>query len=634
MSGIATVVDRRGGPAGREPVERMLGAMAHRGPDGRRVWADGPISLGHLLMRTTPAPGEQPLVRGARAITADCRIDNRDELVRALCPPGAPDLSDPALILLAYERWGEDCASHLLGDFAFVIWDGERRTLLCARDHFGVKPLYYHAGADTFAVASEIKGLFALAHVPRQIDEQMVGDHLTGHFEDPAITYWQGVHRVPAAHTLTVDASGRASTRRYWSLDPERELRLDGDEEYAHTLRTLFTSAVERRTAGARPIGSTLSGGIDSTAVACMAAMCTSDPVHSFSLVFDSLPAVDERRWIEPALRDGRFVAHLIAGDELDPLAMLDDMLRSLDGIFYAPNLYLHAAMYAEAAASGVRVLLDGFDGDSTLSHGIERPRDLLMEGRVRTSLREVRGLAVRQERPLATQLRRSLAPTQTGLNRARHRLLGRTGAPPEPWSQFGVIAPAFAGRMRVRERNESLDLRHARAGHLSRVRAAHHRQLAWPVHAHALEAMDRVAAAHSVEPRYPFYDIELVEFCLAMPSEQKLRHGWTRWVMRRAMEGILPPEVQWRAGKSNLGPVLTQALHRNVPAVEELLRDPDAILPYVDFLALRERWERFRRDPSPKDVMPVWVALVLERGLTLGTPVDLSAPSASGRRR
>jgi asparagine synthase (glutamine-hydrolysing) len=150
-------------------------------------------------------------------------------------------------------------------------------------------------------------------------------------------------------------------------------------------------------------------------------------------------------------------------------------------------------------------------------------------------------------------------------------------------------------------------------------------------VHAHALEAMDRAAAAHSVEPRYPFFDVPLVEFCLAMPSDQKLRHGWSRWVMRRAMEGILPPEVQWRPGKSNLGPVLTQALHRNGRAVEHLLRDPGAIVPYVDLLALRERWEHFRRAPSPKDVMPMWVALVLERGLALGTQVDLSASRGTG---
>lgn len=597
----------------------MLDAMAHRGPDGRGVWAGGAVALGHLLLAAGPGAmiRDQPIVRGDGCLVGDCRIDNRTEVLAGLRISAlVTELSDAELVLRAYERWDERCVERLLGDFAFAIWDAARQRLFCARDHFGVKPLYYWRSRGMFAAASEIKALLTLPEVPQQLDEQMVADHLSGIFADPEITYWREIKRLPPAHTLSLGPGGGAHPRRYWSLDPAREIRLGSDEEYAEALRTVFTQAVDRRIRDDETVGCALSGGLDSTSIACTAARLARDrdrpPIRSFSLLFDSLPDVDERPWIQAALAHETFESHFIAGDRLDPIELLDILLFHQDGIFYAPNLYLHWGMYEQVARSGTRVFLDGLDGDSTLSHGSEYPRELLSRGHFIRAAREVQALGRRRGRSTWQQGRR--LSLNTGIRTRVARLSSNRDAQATYASDtVGIVAAEFARRTPVSE-----DARRP-LGVFSRERDAHHRQLVWPVQSASLEAADRAAAAHRIEPRYPFFDVSLVEFCLALPGEQKLRDGWTRWVMRRAMEGVLPPLVQWRADKSNLSPVLMAAINRyGQQQVGDMIARPDAISGYVNVTALRDIWRGFLAHPRPQDVMPIWLALVLDRGVRL----------------
>jgi asparagine synthase (glutamine-hydrolysing) len=181
------------------------------------------------------------------------------------------EVSDSQLILAAYIKWGEDCPQHLLGDFIFVIWDGHKQQLFCARDHFGVKPFYYHyAAGKRFAFATEIKAVLGLPDVPRQLNEVRVAEHLLELNEDPTITLYEDILRLPAAHSMTVSRKG-IQQQRYWSLDPTRELRLGSDEEYAQKFREIFTEAVRCRLRSAFPVGSTLSGGLDSSSIVCVA---------------------------------------------------------------------------------------------------------------------------------------------------------------------------------------------------------------------------------------------------------------------------------------------------------------------------------------------------------------------------
>jgi asparagine synthase (glutamine-hydrolysing) len=208
MSGIVALYHRRGQPVAAE-LEPMLAALAHRGPDGVHTWRDGAVGLGHLLLRTTPdAPGAiQPLVAGELAITADARLDNRAELIQALRMDERPahELADAALLLAAYAKWGERCVDHLLGDFAFAVWDGRTRELFCVRDHLGVRPFYYHATPARFACASEIKALLSLPDVTRTVDDGRVAEFLALlESEGKDATCFQEIRRLPPGHWLRV----------------------------------------------------------------------------------------------------------------------------------------------------------------------------------------------------------------------------------------------------------------------------------------------------------------------------------------------------------------------------------------------------------------------------------------------
>ncbi len=263
---------------------------------------------------------------GELVLTADARLDNREELIGGLGlddrPPG--EITDSQLILAAYERWGEDCPKHLVGDFAWVIWDGRQQTLFAARDHFGAKPFYYYFDQDRILVfASEIQAILAVPGVPRQLNEVMVADYLLPRFDDQTITFYQGILRLPPAHCLRYGPGG-VKTWSYWSLDPSRELRCKSPQDYLEGFHHHFLEAVRPRLRSAFPVGAMLSGGLDSSAITCVArhllASGNGPPLKTFSAIFPKVPESDEQPFINAVLAQGNLEPHYIHGDELNPL--------------------------------------------------------------------------------------------------------------------------------------------------------------------------------------------------------------------------------------------------------------------------------------------------------------------------
>ena len=202
MSGIAGIFLRDGRPVDNRSLARMLQAMNYRGPDGSSTWNEGALGLGHLMLCSTPESTEEKLPKnnetGRLVITADARIDNRDELLAglAITPRLGQAIDDSDLILLAHERWGEVAPEKLIGDFAYCIWDRFEKELFCCRDAFGVRPLYYYLSEKIFAFASEIRPLLELDEVPGRLNEVMVADYLIGMEDDQAITFYKGIFRL------------------------------------------------------------------------------------------------------------------------------------------------------------------------------------------------------------------------------------------------------------------------------------------------------------------------------------------------------------------------------------------------------------------------------------------------------
>ncbi len=626
MAGIVGLCCAEGMPPVGPELEAMLDAAAYRGPDGRETWRSGPVALGHLRLWTTPESRYErlPLAdpRAGLAITADARIDNRAELITALGlhdeAPHRP--SDGELILAAYARWGDDCASHLLGDFAFCIWDAGRRRLFCARDHFGVRPLYYSDGEGVLAVASDVRALLALPWVSREVDEHFVAGYLALHFEE-ARTAYRGVLRLPPAHTLT-RVAGRSSLRRYWTLNPSYELRLRSDDEYAEALRSVLSEAVQCRLRSAYPVGSTLSGGLDSSSISCLAQRSLEQEgsgrrLSTFSGTYERFPQSDELPYIRAVITKTGAHAHLVPVDGLGPFQAYRQSVAPEEGPYLGMSFYLHWGLYRAAQEQGVRVMLDGHGGDDVVSHGYAWLNHLARRGHWRALLREVRALLPEGKSPLP-MLKGVAASASPGWVRAVwRRLHGVTAAC--RLLAGSPVSPELARRVRLLAALEGAD-RASRAGRS--FRGDHCAALAAPAYSLTFEAAGKLGSRFSLEPRYPFFDRRVVELCVALPPQQKLRQGWTRYVLRRGMHGLLPEAVAQRRDKADLSPAFFDGLlHADSGQLAAVIEEArEALTAFVDMGAVAEAQARCLSGEGVRaHYLPVWLTATLAAWLLSG---------------
>jgi asparagine synthase (glutamine-hydrolysing) len=524
MSGIVAVVNLDGAPVDRSLLERMTGALAFRAPDGGAAWSEGRAGLGHALLRTSPAQRIGPATLDGRSwIVADARIDARDELLPALRAAGErvePDADDPALLLHAYRAWGERAPERLLGDFAFAIWDAERRRLFCARDPFGVRLLYHARVGDAVIVGNTLEVVLmhpALADAP---DDLAVADYLLfGAAQDPAATAFAAVRALPPAHALMVE-EGHASTRRYRELPLEGEIHYRRVEEYVEHFRTLLTAAVADRLRGL-PAGIMMSGGRDSTAIAAAAVWAGEGAeIRARTMVY---------RRLMPD-REGEYAA-LAAGVLGIPLDLHPVDGYRLLGRWDHPDhrrpeptdstvLGAGSADYLRAMAAHAPVALTGQGADAALAESRSRLLRLAGRGRLFRALREAAAY---------TRWHRRLA--RPGVRSWYRERTGRVWRPPFPaW-----IAPELSARLRLEERWAER-IRPPASSHPLRPEA--HARLSDPGWARLLEQYDPGVSRVPVECRHPFFDLRLVSFVLAIPPAQWYND---KGLLRIALRGVLP---------------------------------------------------------------------------------------------
>ncbi|MDQ1260872.1 MAG: hypothetical protein QG575_53 [Euryarchaeota archaeon] len=616
MSAIAGILLFDSNKLNSKHLEGMLSSMAYRGPDGCATWSDGFIAMGHLMLHTTKESISErlPLFRDNLVITADARVDNRDELISQFsaqesCPN---EISDCELILRSYRRWGEDCPKKIIGDYAFAIWDGEKQQLFCARDHIGVKPFYYHLSQSSFAFGSDPRAILSLPWVPERLNEEMVANFLQPILIDRRITFFEGVYRLPAAHTMKI-CKGSAKMSKYWSLDPDRELKLSSDREYADAFRKVFFEAVRSRLRSAFPVGSELSGGLDSSSVVCTACRILENEgekrLATFSAVFPDLSECDERQYIDAVLShvNANVDPHYVRADLLSPFANFEEILCQQGEPFFIPNMYMSCALFSSARENGVRVLLDGFEGDTVVSHGHMLLVELVRSGRFLDLFREINGACQIRKVPYGKVLwRYCLRPfvPEAVLRMGKH-LMGK-----DRDNLNEVIDLHFAGSQGLIEKIKAV-----RAFPRPKtLRIDHYESLEDGFIQFVMEAIDRLGAAYSLECRHPFFDRNVMEFCLSLPPEQKLRRGWTRWVMRQAMSGILPPEVQRRPGKTNLGGNFRRGIQTSDKRLleEVIFTKPGFLQGYVNLKALQEAYTRFESYPCKGNDRHFWAPVTL----------------------
>jgi asparagine synthase (glutamine-hydrolysing) len=524
------------------------------------------------------AAGAQQTCRNGVRVIASARLDRVADLVREVAPwlEGQPSPSAADLILAAYFRWQNRCPEHLLGDFAFVIWDSRQRSLLAARDPLGIKPLHYARSGTRWCLASEVLCLLAHPDASPELDLESVGDFLTGTDHPQDRTFFRQIRRLPPGHCLHLDLRTTATAEhlwRYWSLD--RQIEPCSETEAAERFRSLLRQAVgDRLPASPEVAAIALSGGLDSATVAslaCRERARTGAPrtLIAGSLVFDTLGECDERPYLRTILEHLEIPAVTVEAERFwflgDPEAYqpeIDTPVLSWEGSY--------RQLLRGLADHGVGVLLTGHGADHLLKGSRRVYSDRLRHGDAR-ALIEVVGYAQRESRDwhfLYKYLAAPLIPVP--FENLLRRISGRSLTPPDVPSW---IAPELAQATGLQARlHTSWDCRrHMRSAH-QEIREL----FAQADYLRSVEWYDRNAAPFGIEMRHPFLDRRLVELVLATPPRHLFRLGVYKPLLRQATVGLLPEAVRLRRDKTRLGRFLEYSLREKAPAqVEELLRAP-----------------------------------------------------------
>ncbi len=554
MSAIAGIFYRRGQSTGLvDQLKHGMAALKFYGPDGSDHWVGDTVGLGHQNMIVTPQSQWEHLPRydavSNLAITADLWLDNREDLSAILNVPPSEraEISDSELILRAYRKWGAECPKYLLGDFAFAIWDANERALFCARDHIGAKPFYYCLTPERFVFASDINGVLAVPDVSDRLNEAYIAIYLQNpaSFFPTALTFFNGIHKLPPAHALTIRPNA-VRIERYWDPEHLPEIRLPSDADYAEAFRDLYQQAVRARLRSVHPIGSHVSGGLDcsSTAVLAtrelrrqeklLAAFCWEPPLQN-----EILPS-DERLLIRSVCDQENLTLDCHTLTVADFINLLQrDITREP-----ATSLTHEQIVQQQAGARGIRVLLSGWGGDELASfNGRGYYADLLNRGKWLTLYN--RSKKIKPRHPWRFMLMKAVLPQSppwfkdmvfklrpslvsgtkltSYINPEFARAMRRAVAQlqPEPWREASV---------------RQTQLRLLKMGHLTE----------------RLEAWAANGARYNLVYRYPLLDKRIIEFALGLPAEQFVSGQYTRSLMRRAMDGILPPQVQWNRNKTD----------------------------------------------------------------------------------
>lgn len=596
----------------------------------------GPAMAARLLPVTTKGSSAvQPLVAGELVLLADARIDNRGELRKELGLDEA-DLDhrvpDSYWILRAYERWGIDAPCYLLGDFAFVLWDGRTGTLLCARDHIGIRPLFYHLSPNVLALSSSLRGLLGLPHTTPRLNEHAVADFLML-IGDAESTLYEGIRRVPPAHRLIVRA-GSVKVERYWEMAAAPAVAFHNDADYQECFLDLYTRAVDCRLRSIRPVGALLSGGLDSSSVACLAAR----QLFERNEKLQTFTAVPEPGFVAPRLSgwyaDDRpsIEAMCALHANINP-SYIDsagrDSLYALEQSFEVvgapvrnpPGRVWMEAIIEQAAKRNIGVLLHGQEGNTWVSyHGVPRLVELSCSGKWFALIRELRACArIRERKALEIAKLAVLRPLTPQPVLSIYRAL--RGVTNDALGHV-PINPCFAKEMRVHDRYaaspEAALPRLMRDGRRFRMALAE----SGAVHA-SNDLYSAWRNGFGIEFRDPTADKRIVEFCLGIPSDQFFRDGMDRLLVRRGLRGIVPDEVLWNTCRGRQAADWFQRLSRIRGEIweelERLERSEIArrILDLDRMRSLVQSW------PSPEQASTregtIQYMLVLERGIAMG---------------
>lgn len=533
MSGIVGMVELDGRPVDGELLQRMTDYLAFRGPDTSGIWQDGNVGFGHTLFRTTfeaERESQPGTLDGTVWITADARIDDRDNLKRLLRGRGREieaGVTDPELILHAYHAWGENCLDHLIGDFAFAIWDGRERKLFCARDHFGIKPFFYAALPGTLIFSNTLNCVRLHQGVSAELDDVAIVDFLAfGQYVDTDLTIFAAIRRLSPAHAL-IWREGELTIRRYWTLPADGRIRYKRNEEYLEHFTELFDRAVADRIRQPA-VTLQLSGGMDSTSIAATARkLFPSLDLKAYTITYDHLIPDDEGYWSKIVADYLNIHQSIIPIDDIE---MFEEWANPIQRE-PEPNLNPNGAGINRLASNTLetRVILSGLGGDPAFYPSRSYPYRAIKNGQVMDLLRGIFQYVRVSGRFPRLYVRSALKQPWSNIDQDNNLL-------PE-W-----LITSINDKYLLMERSISLFGPKPLRNWVNRPESYDSLLSSfWP---YIFGSIDNEFHEEPRELRFPFFNVQLINYLLAIPPlpwfENKL-------ILRQAMRGLMPERVRKR---------------------------------------------------------------------------------------
>ena len=606
-------------------LQRMADLLAHRGPDGEGfLLASGPwesmqyafrrhiandaageapirVGLGHrrLAILDLTDSGLQPMGTRDRQtwVVFNGEIYNHLEIRATLESKGHrfSTRTDTEVLLHAYVEWGDDCLSRLDGMFAFAVWDGPNARLFCARDRLGIKPFYYATPSGHFVFASEIKSLMAFPGCRQGVEDAAVYDFLAhGNCDYAERTLFRGIQSLPAGHALTVDAHGKISVRRYWTLEVRPH---DGESDDTHVgrVREALINTVRTHLMSDVRAGSCLSGGLDSSTLVGIigkiwrddpeAASAVGDRLHTFTSCYE-MKAFDEREYALQIAESVGANPHLVFPSPDDFWRDFERLAWHQDMPFGSLSFYAQWRVMRAANEAGVKVLIDGQGGDEVFG-GYAKFRyayllSLVRGGRLGTAAREVSGMLRHGDR-YVLDLRNgfrympAFARRALGLDSALERVVHAGWR--EAVSNESAPATRWWRNARQNGRGRGWTM-------LQRIQAD---DILTDTLPQLLRMEDRSSMAFSLEARVPFLDHHVVGLGLSLPDHLKMNGGWSKFAVRQAVAGLVPDAVRLRKTKLGFAAPDRGWLARDLRAqINEFIGGSLRCERYIDKNALR----------------------------------------------
>ncbi len=623
MSAIFGIIDFEDRPIKEEWIESMQHDLAHRGPDRQDIYREESMFLGHMLLQVTPESiyDKAPYEEDGFVITAYARLDEREAIMDRIGTPTRDReyITDPLLLLRSYLKFGKDFVKDIYGDFAFAIWDREKKELFCARDQMGVKPFLYYFEENRFVFSTELKSIVKLPFVKTELDHNYNRDWALFFDVEVNRTPWKKIIRLKAANLLLVQNS-ETVLNQYWNLDYTPNYNYKNEDEAAKKLRELLEIAISDRMRVIGGIGIPLSGGLDSSAITTLAArkqkligkkVVTASSVLEPGSINNEIQ--DELSYINEVLKqEGNIEPTYVYNSKLSFLNNLNEKFdRHFDQVNYFH--YVDEAIYQKFQSKSIKRVLSGFLGDNIASSTVKPLPHLLLNGRFGAFFKLSSKIMQSQNLSLLSLLKFQIFEPITPffIRELWERFKGRVPF----WDIGGLPLVLSAPEKRKLQRKNKNYIKNYYKFKRNILLSM------WPKNWDPFgEEWDCSSSYHQIEMTYPLADRRVVEFILELPIEHFSASGYQRGLIRKALFDVFPEKIRDRQNKGAYSPAYHQIFQKDIDKIESQLErievkdkfgsmvEIPVLTKYLDFIANSKKIHTFEGDYFSIHRISIWL--------------------------